>query len=215
MLIKPRMLLALASTLALTALASFGIATGLGGYSDQAANSGNAFSSAPSFAGAGFHSPSANMADLGGDNDGFEVNPTYAYADDAFSAENHHGPGDRHIYYNFGVTPPNGSTIEGIRVRLDWWLNAVNADNSMSVEISWNGGTSWTAAKTDSIESTSEHTTILGGGGDLWGRTWTPDELSDTNLRVRITCNCTNGAECVSRSFYLDWVAVNVYYTGP
>jgi hypothetical protein len=213
--IKPRTLLVLALALSLATLASFGIARGLGSYSDQAANSGNTFSSVASFSGASFHSPFANVADSGGDNDGFETNPTYAYADDALSAENQHGPGDRHIYYNFGVAPASGSTIQGIRVRLDWWVNAASADNSTSVELSWDGGTSWTAAKTDAIESTSEHTSILGGGGDLWGRTWTADELSDTDFRIRITCNCTNGAECVSRNFYLDWVAVGVYYTGP
>jgi hypothetical protein len=30
-----------------------------------------------------------------------------------------------------------------------------------------------------------------------------------------LTCNCSGGAECDSRDYYLDWVAVNVFYTAP
>jgi hypothetical protein len=206
---------ALALTLVAASLAAFGVATGFGTYSDQADNAGNTFSSAPSFANAGYHPPSADYPALGGNDDGFEVSPTYAYLDDTQYAANDHGPGDRHVYYGFGVAPPGGTTIEGIRVRLDWWLNGVTADNSLSVELSWDGGTTWSVAKTDTVESASERTGILGGAGDTWGRVWTPDELNDTYFRVRVTCECSGSAECNSRDFYLDWVAVNVYYSSP
>jgi len=215
MIIRPGVLIALALTLAVTGLASFAIATGFGTYSDQDDNSGNAFSSAPSFAGTGYCSPSAQAATTGGDNNGFELNPTYAFGDDALYASNVDGPGDRHVYYNYGLAPPSGSTIEGLRVRLDWWLDAVDADNSMSVELSWDGGTNWTSAKTDTVESAAEHTGIVGGAGDTWGRIWTTSELDNSNFHVRLTCTCTGGGQCDSRDFYLDWVAVNVYYTAP
>lgn len=213
--IRPGTAIALALTLVACGIAAAVVASGFGTYSAQSDNTGNAFSSAPSFANEGYHDPSAQAADTGGDGDGFEVDPTYAFADDSLYAVNHHGAGDRHIYYNFGVAPSGGSTIEGIRVRLDWWLNNLNEDNSMSVELSWDGGASWTAAKMDTVESTTEHTGILGDAGDTWGRAWTTDELSDANFRVRLTCGCAGGSDCNSRSFYLDWVAVNVYYTPP
>jgi hypothetical protein len=45
------------------------------------------------------------------------------------------------------------------------------------------------------------------------GRIWTVGELSNTNFRVRLTCYCSGEAECDSRDYYLDWVAVNVFYT--
>jgi hypothetical protein len=208
-----RTAIGLVLTLGASGLAAFGFATGLGSYIAQSDNAGNSFSSAASFTNTGYNGPSANVADSGGNGDGFEINPTHAYSDDVLYAANLDGPGDRHIYYDFATAPPSGSTIEGIRVRLDWWINAVSADNSMSVELSWDGGISWTSAKVDTEESATEHTAILGGAGDTWGRSWTVDELSDANFRVRITCDCSGGAECSSRSFYLDWVAVNVYYT--
>jgi hypothetical protein len=205
----------LALTIVAASLAAFSISTGFGMYADQVGNGGNTFSPAPSFANAGYHPPSADYAVSGGGHDGFEANAIRAYTDDARYAANHHGPGDAHVYYTFGAAPPAGSTVEGIRVRLDWWLNDLTEDNSLSVELSWDRGTSWSVAKTDTVESTSEHTSILGGAGDTWGRIWTPEELNDANLRVRLTCDCTGSPECSSRDFYLDWVAVNVYYSSP
>ena len=48
-----------------------------------------------------------------------------------------------------------GCLISGIEVRLDWWLDRTTGTNSMSVELSWDGGASWTAMKTDTTETTS------------------------------------------------------------
>ncbi len=79
----------------------------------------------------------------------------------------------------------------------------------MDVELSWDGGTTWTAAKTDSQETTTEHTVILGGSVDGWGRTWSVGEVSDANFRVRLTSNSSSS----QRDFFLDWVPVKVHYT--
>ncbi|MGD0765521.1 MAG: hypothetical protein ABR978_04375 [Dehalococcoidia bacterium] len=214
MLSKRGTLAILTLALGVSTLAALTVRAALGLQGAESDNSGNAFTSAPSFTSTGYLSPSAQAADTGGDNDGFELNPTDAYADDSAYATNLHGPGDRHRYYNYGFSIPSGSAINGIRVRLDWWVNNVGGDNSMSAELSWDGGTTWTAAETDVVESTSEHTAVLGGPADTWGRTWSPADFSDANFRVRLTCNCT-GAGCASRDFYLDWVAVSVYYTPP
>ena len=96
-------------------------------------------------------------------------------------------------------------------MRLDWWLDDIGGTNSMDLELTWDGGTSWTAAKTDGQETTTEHTAILGASADSWGRTWSLAELDDGNFRVRLTSN----AACGSRDFFLDWVPVQVYYTPP
>jgi hypothetical protein len=159
----------------------------------------------------GLKSPSANAADTGGDNNGFEVNPTNAYADASGYAENVNGAADRHRYYNYGISIPAGSAINGIEVRLDWWLDSKTGTNSMDVQLSWDGGTTWTSTKRDSTESTSEHSKTLGSSTDKWGRTaWTTTELSDANFRVRLISNSTDA----NRDFRLDWVAVKVYYSG-
>ena len=102
----------------------------------------------------GLLNPSAQAADTGGDGDGFEVNPTNAFADGGtdpnYKAENQNGRSDRHRFYDYSIAVPSGAAVDGIQVRLDWWLHTVGGPNSMDVELSWDAGSSWTAAKTDS-----------------------------------------------------------------
>jgi len=204
----------IAALMALSCLATLTGISGLALFTDQNANTGNIFTTAASFpTDTGYRSPSADAADTGGDGNGFELDPTNAYTDASGYASNINGALDRHRYYDYNIAVDSGSTINGIRVRVDWWLDGTGGDNSMSVELSWDGGTSWTAPKADATETTSEHTAILGGAADIWGRLWTGDDLSNANFRVRLTCNCLGGAECDSRDYYLDWVAVNVFYT--
>ncbi len=144
--------------------------------------------------------------------DGFESSPTNAFADDAAFASNIDGRDDRHRYYNYAVSLGSCNVV-GIEARLDWWMDSASQTNSMSVELSWDGGTSWTAAKTDATETTVEHTVVLGGAADNWGRAWTAAEVSDTNFRLRITSNCSGATNpCNARDYFLDWVAVKVHY---
>ena len=181
-------------------------------FTGQATVTGNNFTSDPCFPNndTGFLDPTAEAADTGGDGDGFEVTPTNAFADAGSNASNIDGAGDRHRFYNYGISIDSSCTISGIEVRLDWWLDSTLAVSSMSVELSWDGGSSWTAAKTDTVESTTEHTTILGGSADTWGRAWTPAEFGEANFRVRVTSNSDDAL----RDFSLDWVPMKVYY-GP
>ena len=157
----------------------------------------------------GWHSPgSDNATSTGTGGDGFEINPTYAYADDNVSAENHGGLGDGHLFYNFGLPVPLDATVKGIQVRLDWYLDSDNGTSSMSAELSWDGGDNWTSPLSDSVETTTEHTAYLGSSTDNWGRSWTPNEFTDSNFRVRITCN----SDTAGNVFYLEYLSVVVYY---
>lgn len=162
----------------------------------------------------GVVSPTQSAPDTGGDGNGFEINPNNAFADGVSgvtgSAQNIDGAGDRHRFSGYNFTIPPNATITGIQTRLDWWLDSTSGTNSVNVELSWNGGTSWTTAKSDTNESTSvSNTRTLGGTTDTWGRTWTTTELNSTNFRVRVTMNSTTA----TRDFYLDWIPVTVSYS--
>jgi hypothetical protein len=173
----------------------------------------------------GWRSPTAEAAvtSNSGDNNGFESNPTNAFADGGGYAEdvdsgtntntacNNTGK-DRHVFYNYAFAIPAGSAVDGIEVRLDAWIDAGTAGTRvMCVQLSWDGGTTWTAAKTTPTLSTSEATYILGTTADAWGRIWGSNEFSDANFRLRITNVAPNNA----RDFFLDWVPVQVTYTPP
>lgn len=155
-----------------------------------------------------------------GDNDGYEVTPANACASDGATAhDNSSGTSaiadcgdagkDRHLFWNYGAIIPVGATINGIEVRLDTKANSSANSPSICVELSWDGGTTWTAPQATSVLGSGLTTFLLGSATNTWGRAWTPAELADANFRVRLT----DIAGASSQGFALDWVAVNVTYT--
>jgi hypothetical protein len=70
-------------------------------------------------------------------------------------------------------------------VRLNAKVDGNTGAPKICVELSWNGGTTWTAAKSTGTLATSEGSYILGGVTDTWGRTWSDTEFSNANFRVR------------------------------
>ncbi|HNB50538.1 MAG TPA: hypothetical protein PK530_01265 [Anaerolineales bacterium] len=169
----------------------------------------------------GFLSASANSAvtTSSGDNNGYETTATNAYANDGvFAVDNNSGTGtstsctnvrkDRHIYYNYNISLPGTATITGIQVQLDARADSTTGAPKLCVELSWDGGTTWTAVKQTTTLTTSEATYLLGGSADTWGRLWATGELSNATFRLRITDVASNN----SRDFSLDYVAVNIFY---
>ncbi|HLF27798.1 MAG TPA: LamG-like jellyroll fold domain-containing protein [Anaerolineae bacterium] len=162
----------------------------------------------------GWRNPSADAPDPGGDDDGFEELPAEAYADDGDYARNVNGPADRQRYFNFGFDSldiPPDALITGIEVRLDGWADSASNSPYYEVELSWNGGASWTALRSTPTLSTAENSYYLGDPYEAWGRSWSVGEFSEANFRLRITSRAT-GLFSGFRDFFLDWVAVRVHY---
>jgi hypothetical protein len=168
-----------------------------------------------------FRNPTANAADSGGDGNGFQSNSANAHNDDTLNAvDNNSGNGtstsctstakDKHRFFNYGFNIPTGATISGIEVRLDARADSTASSPRMCVQLSWDGGATWTAAKATGTLGTSMNTFTLGSATDTWGRTWSPANFADANFRVRVI----NVASSTSRDFFLDWVAVRVTYSG-
>jgi hypothetical protein len=171
-----------------------------------------------------FSSPAANGADAGGDGNGFESNATSAHSFDGVTAvDSNSGTGtgtsctstgkDRHQFYNYGFAVPGGSTVTGLEVRLDARGDSTSGSPKMCVQLSWDGGTNWTAAKATGTLGTTQATFTLGSTTDTWGRTWSAADLADAAFRVRVI----DVSSSTSRDFFLDWVAVRPTFTsgGP
>ena len=179
----------------------------------------------PSTGNTGFLSPGTNAAvtSSAGDNNGFQTTPSNAHADgggvaqDVNSGTNNSSSctsngKDKHRFYDYNVSLPGGATITGIEVRLDAFVDSVGSNApKMCVQLSWDGGTTWTTAKQSTTLTTSEETYILGSATDNWGHVWTSSNLSNTNFRVRVI-DVASGSGAGSRDFSLDWVAVRVSY---
>lgn len=140
------------------------------------------------------------------------TNPTRAYASDnsyATDATNGHQQG----YGTFGLVVPAGSYPAGVEVNVE----AKSSDNNgcqVGVELSSNGGTSFTNTGTLASLSNSDNTYTLGGTANLWGRTWVPSDFADGKFVVRLQNidpgnNCSNGS-----TLSVDRVQVRVSYNG-
>jgi hypothetical protein len=167
----------------------------------------------------GFLSPAMNAAQTGGDGNGYEVNAVNAYANDSlFAVDNNSGTGtsssctstgkDKHRFSNYNVTIPGGATVKGIQVQLDAKADSTSGSPKLCVQLSWDGGTTWTAARSTATLTTTEATYLLGGAADIWGHAWTADELDNATFLVRVIDVATS----TSRDFSLDWLAVQVTY---
>jgi hypothetical protein len=160
----------------------------------------------------------SNAANAGGDGNGYEVMPGNACADDStFAADMNSGTStalgctaagkDKHRFWGFGFGLPGSVTsIDDIDVRLDAALDALTGTNRLCVQLSWDGGASWTTAQYVPLSSAAETSYRLSG---LWGRTWTAGQLSTTNFMVRVI----DVSNVTTRDFFLDYVGVTVTYT--
>jgi len=113
---------------------------------------------------------------------------------------------------------PSGVTITGIRVRTDgWWHDTTGGSildkGRILIELSWDGGTSWTSNKAGSVLlEDAEETSYYGGPQDTWGHTWTRSQVdSSTNFVVRITANSSSYLD--TPEWRVDFIHVAVYYT--
>lgn len=170
-----------------------------------------------------FNSPSANAAETSsaGDNNGYGTSPTNAYASDgSYAVDSNSGSNtgtsctgtdkDKHRYYNYGFSIPTGATINGIEIALTGRADSSSNSPTFCVQLSWDGGTTWTTAKSTATLSTTNTTYTLGGAADTWGRAWSDTNFSNANFRVRII----NVSSSTSRDFSLDWIGAKIHYNG-
>jgi hypothetical protein len=164
-------------------------------------------------------SASAAQTSSAGDNNGYQTNPTNAFNDNSvFAVDTNSGTGssssctanskDKHHFYNYKFNLPPTAVVQGIQVRLDARVDSTGGSPKICVQISWDGGSTWTTAKQTTNLTTTEASYFLGSASDTWGRSWAVGNFSDTNFRIRVIDVAGN----TSRDFSLDYIAVNVTY---
>ena len=111
----------------------------------------------------------------------------------------------------FGIDLPAGSVIDGITVN----VTAASTDSSgcqLSVRLSGNGGSGWTARKTVNLNASLTARTF-GSTSDTWGwddPDWDPASLDDGSFRLEVR-NVDPGANC-SGTTSVDAIGVVVTY---
>jgi len=140
----------------------------------------------PTAAGTGSWNNAANAYD--------QTDGTYATTTAAIAQE----------YRDHGFSVPGGNQVDGIEVKLE--MSGTTAAGNISVDLSWDGGSSWTSAKTTVTLTTTDAVVSVGGPSDKWGRSWSPSDFSNTNFRVRLTGNPS------SNEIRVDAIQVKVYH---
>jgi hypothetical protein len=169
----------------------------------------------------GFKDCASNAADTGGNGNGFETTPGNGCVQDgALATDANTGTAttnlcldttnDRHRYwgYVFGM-PATVSSIDGITVRARMSTNTNTGTYGACVQLSWDGGATWTTHQPTTFATNALTNYTFGGATDKWGRTWTTGQLNATNFRVRIIDVST----AANKTFNLDWLGVSVNYT--
>ena len=152
----------------------------------------------------GFLSPSACDDDYSD-----WTNPTSAYSsNDVYATAT--GIDQYQDYYNFGFSIPSGATIDGIEISVEAYCeDTEEASQRLGVELSWNGGSSYTSTSNTITWSweEGEYSNVLGGSSDTWGRSWSDTEFSNTNFRIRLNTIFE------TYTIYVDHIKIKVYYT--
>lgn len=182
--------------------------------------SNQASATVPSLA-TGFKTCTTNVADTGGDNNGYQTNRNNACVPDgAVAVDSNSGTNtvlsctnagkDRHRFggYSFGLPGTVGS-VDGIELTLVASLNSTTGTSYLCIQLSPDGGTTWTATKQATLTSTSLSTYTVGGATDTWGRTWTAAELASGTFVVRVI-DVSNQS---TKTFRLDGVSAQVHYS--
>lgn len=158
-----------------------------------------------------------------GDNDGYEITPWNACDDgggEAVDANSGTGPStscpstgstdnDRHLFYDYDIPVPASSSVSGVEVRLDASATPAAGTRNLCVQLSWDGGASWSSSLSTTSLTASEQTYLLGGASSTWGHAWTPTQLSDANFRVRVTdvgdAGGSGTLQTVANGTYIAW----------
>lgn len=107
------------------------------------------------------------------------------------------------------ATFTGGTAIQGIEVLVS--NIAFGSVGTAIVELSWDGGTSWTSPVNLDIGTIGGgfpllRASLVGGRNYRWGRTWATSELTAANFRARVT---TQGQQ--TGTLKIDYVQANVY----
>ena len=115
---------------------------------------------------------------------------------------------DASSMYNYAFGIPSGATIDGIEVQCEFNNSVGGFLSTVQFSLSWNNGTNYTSAKSDTVTGTTDATKTYGGATDTWGRSWTAAEFADGTFLMKIEGKTQFGGTC-----QVDWLAVKVYYT--
>jgi hypothetical protein len=135
------------------------------------------------------------------------TNPANAYSSNGSYATENATEGQD--YGDFGVVPSANATVRGLQVRVEGNNSSGTRWIEASVEVSIDNGSTWSTPVAGRFNGNGDDNIVFGHANYLWGLTWTDTDLTDSDLRVRIT---TSNRESAGDVFSLDMIAVKAFW---
>lgn len=119
----------------------------------------------------------------------------------------------------FGVQTANGAAtprITQLSVKVDYTAPPASSGCQLGVDLSWDGGTSWTTEKTATLTDT-EASYTFGSATDDWTttHTWAVGEFTNGNFRARVRDIDPSSSCADAATTHLDWLRLQVLYSQP
>lgn len=110
---------------------------------------------------------------------------------------------------DFGFAIPSGATITGIEFEFNRKAGLASDVEDAEIKVVGATGTSSDAAAAG-FWPTSLTSITYGGASDLWGKTWTADDVNSSSFGIEITCGNTSANPFSGAS--ADFLTATVYY---
>lgn len=137
------------------------------------------------------------------------TNPDNVKVSDNVYATNQESPGNNRgvAAKNFGFSVPTGSTIDGILVEVEGKEASGNTRVNAIKTIKADGTIGTTQKGPSSYWNGTDTYYSFGSSSDLWGDTWTAEDINDTDFG---TVLLVSGYE---NACSMDHIRITVYYT--
>jgi len=137
------------------------------------------------------------------------TNPAYAYSsNDQYAIAT---DGMQQEYGYIIPTIPSGSIIDGFSLAIEGSTDEDAQTAVVEIEISWDGGTTYTTAGTQQTFTLyNDVVKTFGDPTSKFGRTWSVSECTSSNLKVRI--KKVSGS---SNNVFIDYIPLIIYYSNP
>lgn len=112
---------------------------------------------------------------------------------------------------NYGFAIPAGSTINGIEVFVERKGSQADTVKDYRVRAVKGGATGSTDKASATYWPTSDGSATYGGAADLWGETWTADDINDAGFGAALAA--VNDDAIAERTASVDHISITVHYT--
>jgi len=114
---------------------------------------------------------------------------------------------------NYGFSIPSGSTIDGITVVISRASSAGTSLEDANIQMLKAGATTGINKAVGTDWTTSQVLATYGSATDLWGTTWTADDVNNTGFGVTLSAFNKHGSLAITA--LVDYMSITVNYTLP